>query len=121
MRWQLNLKIQAVSNKENNLLKNEDWGVCQNIKRYMAGVDGCKSEDVKKVRVHADHFEWHTQSCWRSPVFYRDKEEGPFNTKKTTRLSRTRQTSCRTSQLQTERAASGATARTAAGIKQAND
>lgn len=45
MRWQLNTKIQALSDKENNLLRNEKWGVCQNIKKFMAGSDGCKSSD----------------------------------------------------------------------------
>ena len=36
MRWQLNLKIQVIYDKENNLLKNEERGVCQSIKKYMA-------------------------------------------------------------------------------------
>jgi len=49
MRWQLNTKIQALSDKGNNLLRNEKWGVCQNIKTFMAGSDGCKSlDDVAK-------------------------------------------------------------------------
>ena len=26
----------------------EEWGICQNIKKYMAEVDGCTSEHVKK-------------------------------------------------------------------------
>ena len=49
MRWQLNTKIKALSDKENNLLRNENWGVCQNITKFMSGVDGCKgSGDVAK-------------------------------------------------------------------------
>ena len=49
MRWQLNTKIKALSDKENNLLRNEKWGVCQNINKFVSGVDGCKgSDDVAK-------------------------------------------------------------------------
>lgn len=49
MRCQLNTKIKALSDKENNLLRNENWGVCQNITKFMSGVDGCKgSGDVAK-------------------------------------------------------------------------
>ena len=43
MLWQLNTKIKALSDKENNLLyRNENWGVCQNITKLMSGVDGYK-------------------------------------------------------------------------------
>ena len=45
MRWQSNTKIKDLSDKENNLLRNEKWGVCQNITKFFAGVDGCKSSD----------------------------------------------------------------------------
>ena len=49
MRWQLNTKIKALSDKETNLLRNEKWGVCQNINKFISGVDGCKgSDDVAK-------------------------------------------------------------------------
>jgi len=49
MRWQLNTKIKALSDKENNLLRNEKCGVCQNINKFISGVDGCKgSDDVAK-------------------------------------------------------------------------
>ncbi|KAL9953430.1 hypothetical protein ACROYT_G040851 [Oculina patagonica] len=49
MCWQLNTKIKALSDKETNLLKNEKWGVCQNINKFISGVDGCKgSDDVAK-------------------------------------------------------------------------
>ena len=43
-----NLKMQGISNKGNNLLKNENWGVCQNIKNYLAEAGGCTYEDAKK-------------------------------------------------------------------------
>ena len=47
MRWQLNTKVK---DRENNLLRNEKWGVYQNITKFIAGVDGCKSssDDVVK-------------------------------------------------------------------------
>ena len=49
MCWQLNIKIKALSDKETNLLRNEKWGVCQNINKFISGVDGCKgSDDVAK-------------------------------------------------------------------------
>ena len=40
--------MKEISNKENNLLKNEKWGVCQNIKKYFAEAEGCTYEDAKK-------------------------------------------------------------------------
>ena len=40
--------MQEISNKGNNLLKNEKWGVCQNIKKYFAEAEGCTYEDAKK-------------------------------------------------------------------------
>ena len=39
--------MQEISNKGNNLLKNEKCGVCQNIKN-LAEADGCTYEDGKK-------------------------------------------------------------------------
>ena len=48
MRWQLNTKMKDLSGRENNLLRNEKWGVCQNINKFITGVDGCKSIDVAK-------------------------------------------------------------------------
>ena len=42
MRWQLNTKVK---DREDILLRNEKWGVCQNITKFIAGVDGCKSSD----------------------------------------------------------------------------
>ena len=45
MRWQLNIKINDLSYRENNLLRNEKWGVFQNITKFITGVDGCKSSD----------------------------------------------------------------------------
>ena len=51
MRWQLNTKMieKKTRKQENNLLRNENWGVCQNITKFMSGVDGCKgSGDVAK-------------------------------------------------------------------------
>ena len=32
MRWQLNTKVK---DRENNLLRNEKWGVCQNITKFI--------------------------------------------------------------------------------------
>ena len=32
--------IKVLSDKENNLLRNEKWGVCQNINKFISGVDG---------------------------------------------------------------------------------
>ena len=45
MLWQLNVKIKHLSYWENNLLRNEKWGVFQNITKFITGVDGCKSSD----------------------------------------------------------------------------
>ena len=45
MRWQLNTKIKDFSDKESNILRNEKWGVCQNITKFIASVNGCKSSD----------------------------------------------------------------------------
>ena len=45
-----NLKIQEISNKGNNLLKNEKWGGGQNIKKYLAEAEGCTCEDAKKCK-----------------------------------------------------------------------
>ena len=39
MRWQLNTKIKDLSDRKDNLLRNEKWGVCQNITKFIAGVD----------------------------------------------------------------------------------
>ena len=39
MHWQLNTKIKDLSDREDNLLRNEKWGVCQNITKFIAGVD----------------------------------------------------------------------------------
>ena len=33
-------------NREKNRLRNEKWGVCQNITKFMVGVDGWKSSDI---------------------------------------------------------------------------
>jgi len=35
------VQIIALSNKENNLLRNEKWGACQNINKAISGMDGC--------------------------------------------------------------------------------
>ena len=40
--------MQEISNLGNNMLKNEKWGVCQNIKKYFAQAEGCTYEDAKK-------------------------------------------------------------------------
>ena len=40
--------MQEITNKGNNLLKNEKCGVCQNIKKYLAGADGCTYDDATK-------------------------------------------------------------------------
>ena len=41
--------IKTPSDKENGLLRNEKWGLCQNINKFISGVDGCKgSDDVAK-------------------------------------------------------------------------
>ena len=48
MRWALNNKIEELSNKANNLLKNEKYGMCQNIIRFISGVKSYKSSDVAK-------------------------------------------------------------------------
>ena len=47
-RWALNNKIEELSNKANNLLKNERYGVCQNIKKFISGTNNCNSSDVAK-------------------------------------------------------------------------
>ena len=36
MRWQLNTIIEDLSKRENDLLRNEKWGVCQNITKFIA-------------------------------------------------------------------------------------
>ena len=41
----LNIKIKDLSDRENNLLQNEKWGVFPNITKVITGVDGCKSTD----------------------------------------------------------------------------
>ena len=48
MRWALNNKIEELSNKVNNLLKNEKYGVCQNINKFISGINSCNSSDVAK-------------------------------------------------------------------------
>ena len=52
MRWALNNKIGELSNnnnnKANNLLKNEKYGVCQNINKFISGINSCNSSDVAK-------------------------------------------------------------------------
>jgi len=45
MPWQLNTKIKDLSDRENNLLRNKKWGVSQNITKFIACMDGCKSSD----------------------------------------------------------------------------
>ena len=40
------VQIKAPSDKENDLLRNEKWGLCQNINKFISGVDGCKGSDV---------------------------------------------------------------------------
>ena len=47
-RWALNNKIEELLNKANNLLKNERYGVCQNIKKFISGTNSCNSSDVAK-------------------------------------------------------------------------
>ena len=44
------VQIKVLSDKENNLLRNEKWGVYQNITKFISGVDGCKgsSDDIEK-------------------------------------------------------------------------
>ena len=94
------------------LTTNEAWGVCQNIKKYMAGVDhSCTSEDVKKCES--------ILTTLNDPLKAADDLLSSIETKRKTLYKEDH--SYRTSQLQTERAASGATARTAAGIKQVNN
>ena len=46
IRWALNNKIEELSNKANNLLKNEKYGVCQNISKFISGINSCNSSDV---------------------------------------------------------------------------
>ena len=48
MRWALNNEIEDLSNKVSNLLKNEKYGVCQNIKTFFTGVERCTNSDVAK-------------------------------------------------------------------------
>ena len=48
MRLALNDKIEELSNKANNLLKNEKYGVCQNINKFISGINSCNSGDVAK-------------------------------------------------------------------------
>jgi len=48
IRWALNNKIEELSNKANNLLKNEKYGVCQNISKFISGINSCNSSDVAK-------------------------------------------------------------------------
>ena len=43
------IQIKALSDKENRLLRNEKWRVCQHINKFISGVYGCKgSDDVAK-------------------------------------------------------------------------
>ena len=39
------VQIKVLYNKESNLLRNEKWWVCQNINKFISGVDGCKDGD----------------------------------------------------------------------------
>ena len=48
MRWALNNEIEDLSKKVNNLLKEEKYGVRQNIKTFLTGVEKCTSSDVAK-------------------------------------------------------------------------
>ena len=41
MHWQSNTKMKDLSERENNLSRNEKWRVCQNINKFIAGADGC--------------------------------------------------------------------------------
>ena len=49
MRWALNNEIEDLSKKVNNPLKDEKYGVCQNIKTFLTGVERCTSSDVANV------------------------------------------------------------------------
>lgn len=48
MRWKLNKQIDDLSHKANNLLKNEKYGVCQNIKKFLTETGSFNSSDVSK-------------------------------------------------------------------------
>ena len=48
MRWALNKEIEDLSKEVNDLLKEEKYEVCQNIKTFLTGVERCTSSDVAK-------------------------------------------------------------------------
>ena len=48
MRWALNNKIEELSSKANNLLKNDKYGVCQNINMFISGTNSCNNSNVAK-------------------------------------------------------------------------
>ena len=48
MRWALNNKTEELSSKANNLLKNDNYGVCKNINMFISGTYSCNSSDVAK-------------------------------------------------------------------------
>ena len=49
IRWALNNEIEDLSKKVNNLLKEEKYAVCQNIKTFLKGVERCTSSDVANL------------------------------------------------------------------------
>ena len=78
MRWQLNIKIKDLSYRENNLLRNEKWGVFQNITKFITGVDGCKSsDDVVKCELLLDYYKWHLEILSRFVIIHRQQAKSP--------------------------------------------
>ena len=45
----LNTNMKDLSDRENNLLRNDKWGVCQNSNKFIAGEESCNSiDDIAK-------------------------------------------------------------------------
>ena len=94
MRWALNNKIEELSNKANNLLKNEKYGVCQNINKFISGINSCNSSDVAKCEscLSTVNHTLNSASDLRSSIDNKRKElflEGPKNQGEATRAEGT--------------------------------
>ena len=48
LRWDINQRVEKLSEKSLNLLHNEAWGVFMNVRKYRAGIDRCVTDDVTK-------------------------------------------------------------------------
>ena len=55
MLWPLNNEIEDLSKKVNNLLKDGKYGVCQNIKTFLTGVERCTSSDVANSKSYLNN------------------------------------------------------------------